>query len=68
MRRLIALPASLFAVAPALAHELPGAHAHPHGDWSASLALLLAGGVIFALFALRHRAARRSRGRKHDPR
>lgn len=58
----------IFAAGPALAHELPGAHAHPHGDWSGTLAMLLAAALLGLLFLLPRRSARHSKDDKRDPR
>ena len=56
------------AAGPALAHELPGPHAHPHGDWSGTLVLLLAAGMAAAMFLLPRRSTRRSKDETRDPR
>jgi hypothetical protein len=53
---------------PAFAHELPGPHTHPHGDWSGLLALLLGAGALSALFLLQHSSNRHSKNPKHDSR
>lgn len=57
----------LFASGPAFAHEIPGAHTHPHGDWNSALALLAAVG-IFSVFLVLRRFARPSKDQNRDPR
>jgi hypothetical protein len=55
----------LVAASPALAHDLPVQHAHPHGDWLGTFWLLVAAGIS-ALFLVR--AGRRPRDDDRDPR
>lgn len=68
MKKFLLVSFTLLAAGPAFAHEIPGPHTHPHGDWSGALALLAAVGILSALFLLPRRSARRSEDKNHDPR
>ena len=64
----LAIPILLFPGA-AFAHELPVAHAHPHGDWGLSALALLAVGAVGALVVFRAVSKLgHHKGNNHDPR
>lgn len=52
----------------AYAHGTLTSHAHPHADWSSTIAFLLAGGAFVALFLIPLSATAKARtktGNKH---
>lgn len=64
----IASALSLAAVKIAEAHEGLHPHAHPHPDWSQTIAILLAIGAFAALFLIPLGAASKARSKRRDPR